>query len=330
MRKYGLVLVSALLAASGTVLAAPPGAATLTPVVAFDPAIGELPESIALDGAGNYYVSTGISVKKVTPSGQATTLATLPVSDPGSFTTGVKFGPDGLLYVGTASLDPTLDSAAVWKVSPATGSYELVTSLDPAGFPNDFAFDRAGNTFVTDPFLGRIYRIDASGTASVWLADPALLGEPTAPALAIHDFGVDGIAFDAQKRHIFVSNLDKGTILKIPVSHCGDAGPVQVFASDPALIGADGIAFDTRQTLYVAVGVQNRIVTVDRFGAVDVFAEGGPLDGPSAFAFGVNSQNKKTLYITNFAISRAIGTQSGVPEPGILKVSVKYTGLSVP
>lgn len=304
------------------------GAATLASVVSFDPALGQLPESIAEDLAGNLYVSIANTIVKVTPDRVVSTFATLPVAA-GVFATGVKLGPDGLLYVTSAAFDPTLAGSFVWRVSLSTATVEQVATLDPNGFPNDLAFDDDGNIYVTDPFLGLVWRIGVSGEATVWLSDPAFDGNPSDPALGA-PFGVDGIAFDRGDRHLYFGNLDFGSILRVRVRRDGRPGALAVVAQDERLEGADGIAFDRAGTLYVAVNAQDRIATVDRRGRVRVVAEGGLLDGPSALAFGVLREERHTLFITSFAISRAMGLQPGTPRPGILSLDVPRPGLPLP
>lgn len=305
-----------------------PGTPTLTTLVSFDPTLGQLPESIAQDAAGDLYVSIAGTVVKVTPEGVVSTLVALPVPA-GVFATGVKLGPDGFLYVASAAFDPSLEASFVWRVSLTTGEAEEVAELDPAGFPNDLAFDGEGNIYVTDPFLAQIWRIDVSGEVTVWLSDPAFEGNPAEPALGA-PFGVDGIAFDRGDRHLYFGNLDFGTILRVRVRRDGSPGALQVVAEDERLKGADGIAFDRAGILYVAVNAQDRIATVDRRGRVSVVVEGGLLDGPSAFAFGVPRGDRRTLFISNFAISRAMGLVPGTPRPGILSLEVPRPGLPVP
>lgn len=304
-------------------------AATPSTVIAFDPLQGQLPESIAADRFGNLYVSIGSTIVKVNAAASASTLATLP-TPAGTFATGVKFGPDGALYVASGSFDPTLDVAAVWRVSPTTGDVTLVASLEAGGFPNDIAFDRRGRIYVTDSFLGRIWRIDQAGNASVWLSHPALDGNAAAPVLQLHEFGVNGIAFDESKRTLYVSNLDFGAILAIPVARDGSAGELEVVAQSPLLEGVDGIAFDRSGTLFAAVNWQDRIATVDRAGHVRTVVQGAPLDGPSSLAFGVRPCDGHTLYIANFAVNRAFGTQTGTPHPSILSMHVQKPGLALP
>lgn len=301
---------------------------TVTQVTSFNPAIGELPESITMDESGNFYLSMANTIKKVTPSLEISTFATLPIP-PGAFATGVKFGPDGLLYAGSGGFGPSPSAAFVWRIHP-DGAVEQLAALDPNGFPNDLAFDDDGTLFVTDPFLGEIWKIDQSGAASVWASDPLLLGNAASPALLIHDFGVDGIAFDKKKNNLYVNNLDYGEILRIGVDDDGEADDIEVFASDPLLVGSDGIAFDHKGTLYVAVNGQDRLAAVSPEGDVTSLAVGAPLDGPSSLVFGTHGNDKKTLYVANFAINRALGTQPGAPHPGIAKVRVPAGGLPLP
>jgi sugar lactone lactonase YvrE len=305
-------------------------AAGLTVIATLDPSQGQLPESITADDAGNVYLSMSTTVWKVSPDGQhaPAPFATLPVAANGiTFALGLKFGPDGYLYVPSASFNPADDAARVWRISPS-GQVTEYAHLDPNGFPNDLAWDDDGHLFVTDPWLGLIYEVDAPGHAAVWLSDPLLAGNPAAPVFGFHTFGVDGIAFDGNKKNLYVGNLDYGEIIRIPVGKDGGAGDPAVFAGDARLVGADGIAFDKNENLYVAVNAQNQIAVVDRKGEVGVIAQGGPLDGPSSLVWGKHGSDKKTLYISSFAIAEAL--TGGVPHPSLLAMPTPHGGLSIP
>jgi len=297
-------------------------------VLALDATLGQLPESLAVDERGNFYLSLGSQVAKVSASLGVTTLATLPIPT-GGFATGVKISPRGDLFVAAGAFDPALDSSYVFKVDKRTGSVAVVADLDPDGFPNDMAFNDAGATFLTDSALGVIWKIPQGGPASIWLSDPLLPGNPNAAAFGA-PFGANGIAFDQKKKTLYVSNTDLGAILQIRVLPNGAPGDVEVFAADAELVGADGIAFDRSGTLYVAVNTQDQLATVDKRGRVSIVAHGGLLDGPSSLAFGVAACDRHTLFSTNFAISRASGTQPGVPNPGILALRVSTPGLPLP
>jgi sugar lactone lactonase YvrE len=296
-------------------------------VLALDPTVPQLPESMAVDEHGNFFLSVGSTVVKVNASLAVSTLATLPIAS-GGFATGVKFGPGGDLFVAAGAFDPALDASYVFRVNPTSGSISVVADLDPDGFPNDMAFDNSGATFLTDSALGVIWKIPNNGAPSIWLSDPLLQGNPNSAAFGA-PFGANGISFDQKKKTLYVSNTDLGAILQIRVRPSGAPGDVEVFAADPRLVGADGIAFDRSGTLYVAVNTQNRIAAVDKKGRVSVVAEGGLLDGPSSLAFGVAPCDRHTLFLTNFAITSA-STPGGTPNPGILSLRVSTPGLSLP
>ncbi|WAS96326.1 SMP-30/gluconolactonase/LRE family protein [Nannocystis punicea] len=325
VRTLAVVVGAAVLFGAGEASAGGPSL-----VRAFDPAQGELPESITTDWAGNLYMSMGPTVKRLKPNGQLTTLATPPVPE-GTFMLGLKFGWDGYLYAGSGAFAPEPAAAFVWRINPITGHTTEYAALDPLGFPNDLAFDDRGDLYVTDPFLGVIWKIDDDGDADVWLADPSLEGDPVTPFLPFHSFGVDGIAFDRWKRNLYVGNLDYGTIVRIPIECHGEPGEPEVWVDDyDKLAGADGIAFDADGDLYVAVNGQDRLVRVDDDGDVHVLAQGGLLDAPSSVVFGQTLLTRKKLYVTSFAINRALGVVPGTPHPALLSLSVSDPGLLLP
>lgn len=307
-------------------VATPSQAATPQQIVALDPAQGQLPESMVVD-AGAFYVSTGNLVTKIDSAHHVTTLASLPV--PGGSATGVKLAPSGQLYVATAAFTPSADASHLFGVDKNTGAVSHIADLDANGFPNDIAFDAKGATFVTDSFLGVIWKIESSGAASIWLSDPLLLGNPNQNVFGV-PFGANGITFDRSKRKLFVANTDLGAVLEISVGRGGLPGPVEVLAAEPALVGADGIAMDVSGTIYVAVNGQDQVATVDKKGHVHVVAQGGVLDSPSSLAFGSVGCGGPTLFLTNFAILRALGAKPGVPNPGILSLQVNVPGLPLP
>lgn len=300
-------------------------AAAFDLVTAFDPTQGELPESITLDQEGNIYLSMSNTIRQITPDGHMSTFATLPID---AFVLGLKVGPDGCVYNASTSLSAT-PGAFVWRTCTA-GHMEKVATLDQSGGPNDLAFDDAGNLYVTDPFLGELWKVTPDGSAAVWLVDPLLAGNPAAPALVFHALGADGIAFDRDKRNLYVGNLDYGEILRIAVGCDGSAGAPEVVVSDPLLIGVDGLAFDKKGTLYAAVGAQDRAVSIAPDGAITILGEGGLLDGPSSFAFGTRGNDKHTLYLTSLSFSRAYGFQPGTPHPALLRMDVTHKGLPLP
>jgi sugar lactone lactonase YvrE len=298
----------------------------LEAIATFNPALGELPESITVDKHGNLYFSMSNGIRKRTPQGALSTFGTLPIQ---AFALGVKVGPDDCVYTASTSLDPTVPGAFVWRIC-TPGEVEQFAELDPTGGPNDLAFDDSGNLYVTDPVLGQIWQITHDGEPTVWLTHPLLAGNPDHPILVFRPLGVNGIAFDEHKHNLYVSNLDFGQIVRIAVRHDGSAGGVSSFVSDARLSGADGLAFDKHGNLFVAVNAQDSLVSIAPNGAVTVRAQGGLLDAPSSVVFGAKGHDKNTLYITSSAFSRALGFQPGTPHPALLRMSVEHQGLKLP
>jgi DNA-binding beta-propeller fold protein YncE len=62
---------------------------------------------------------------------------------------------------------------------------------------------------------------------------------------------------------VYVANTDQGTNVRIRVVN-GEQRQPTIWVLSPALLGADGIAFDVRSNWYVAVDRQNTIAVVRR------------------------------------------------------------------
>jgi sugar lactone lactonase YvrE len=105
----------------------------LSLVASFDPSLGQLPESVTADAEGNFYLSMANTVHKLTPDGELSLFAQLPIP-PGTAALGVKFGPDGQLYVASGGFSPLQDASYVFRVS-STGTVTPFVHLDPTGFP---------------------------------------------------------------------------------------------------------------------------------------------------------------------------------------------------
>lgn len=275
----------------------------------------DIPESVTVGDDGNVYISSGDSIWLRTPDGTLSVFATLPLP---IFALGVKVGPDGCVYNASTSLSE-VEGAFVWRTCEA-GTVEVFAALDQSGGPNDLAFDDDGNLFVTDPVLGRVWKLDPQGNPEVFVQHPLLEGNPEDPALLFRPVGVNGIAFDRHEHYLYLSNTDQGSVLRVNLYSRGRFP--SVFAQGAALRGADGIAFDRTGSLFVTVNARDALVMVDRRGRLKELAEGGLLDAPSSIAFQQGHGSCKQFFLTSSAFSRTLGLQPGTPQPALLQGQV--------
>jgi len=250
----------------------------------------ELPEGVATDREGNVYVGmyTSGEIWKFTPDGRHSILAVIPVANvPSGGLVGFALDEDDDLYVCNATYEA--GTHGIWRVHH-DGSAELFAALDPNGFPNGLAFDGEGNLFVSDSYLGDIFKITHDGVVSVWFQSSLLFPNP--------NYGANNIAFD--RGDLFVTNTDGQTIYRIHQE--GEAPPqASVYAQSPLLYGADGISFDVRHNAYVASDYIDTLVRVRPSGVIDTLAThaANGEDFPADTAFGTAPKERKYLYWTN-------------------------------
>jgi sugar lactone lactonase YvrE len=287
----GLIVSSAAPARSAAV--------ELETVVTFDPHAHEYPEGVAVDPSGALYVSLSSigEIRRIAPDGTQTVLAQLHVA--GGYTLGITLAPDGAIYAAVPAT-PQKD-LGLWRIEP-DGTATRVSALDPKGFPNDVALDDEGNAFVSDSALGAVWRVTEDGATSLWIQHPLLQGDRT-----VFGFGANGL--ELHEGALFVANTSKGSIVRIPIRGNGEAGRPAIFVQDPALIGADGLAFDGAGNAYVTTdGVQNTLVRVTGGGVIETLATAAHgLDYPASVAFGTGVDSA-TLFIANVGV--AFGTPS--------------------
>jgi sugar lactone lactonase YvrE len=106
-----------------------------------------------------------------------------------------------------------------------------------------------------------------------------------------------------------------------PDGTAGDASVFNKTGQDCNLWGADGVAMDNQDNLYVAANAKGQIDRVDPSGHVDVLAAGNPLSFPSDIAFGTGRGLRSDIFISNFA---AFPTSPGAP--GVLALDVGIPG----
>ncbi|GAA3019901.1 hypothetical protein [Streptosporangium longisporum] len=293
------ITTSAVLMAAATLTAATPAGATSTPAGAastdgpltdvriathFDLSTGQMPENIALlpDGTVNVTFAAGRQVAQVTPRGTTRILATLPApADGGTGTpvlgfplaTGIVRTPDGTVYVLYAT--GTADLTGLWRMRPGRAP-KRIAALPANGLPNGLALDGRGERlYVTDSVLGTVWTVPVTGgTPTAW---------STAPELSSTGFlGANGAK--VHRGALWVSNLDRGTLLRIPIRPGNRAGTPQVKAS--GMIGIDDFAFTGRgDEVLAALNAPNTVVRVRADGTVTTVLDAGDgLQNPTSVA----------------------------------------------
>ncbi len=235
-----------------------------------------------------------------------------------TYTLGITTDAAGNVYVGlaAAAAPPNNPAPGIYKLPAGGGTataFSVGSAVTPAmGFPNGLDFIGA-DLFVADS-EGVIYKIDASGTATVWSQDPLLAPDKTACNGAVGlAIGANGIVHDAT--NVYVTNTNFGRFLSIPIGADGSAGAPVLLKEDCAtLAGADGIVIDPKDSSFiVALNAQNKIVRLTPAGTVTVLASGAPLATPASVL--IDSANgARRLLITNSAFF----TPADAGAPGLL------------
>lgn len=244
---------------------APTGAASLSQariVTHFDLAKGQMPENAVIEPNGSVDVTFAAArqVARIDRHGTTRILATLPAPSDGGvntpalgfpLTTGLVRTDDGTLYVLYAT--GTADLTGLWRLKPGRSTPERIAALPADGLPNGLAFDPRSRAFyITDSVLGTVWSVPANGgRATAW---------STAPELAARGFlGVNGARVHAGA--LWVTNLDQGTVVSLPIRSSRRAGTPTVRAT--GLEGIDDFAFTGRGNEIVATLNQpNKVVRI--------------------------------------------------------------------
>jgi len=296
-----------------------------------------MPEGIAVDPTGNLYASS-FAFKPIANicvenrSGRIIDVIPVPAGKAGvASLLGELFEPSQGLYVLDFG-DGAPGNGRLLRVNVQTHTVTVVATGFQA--PNAIAQDRHRNLYVSDSFLGAIFKVAPDGSSNtVWIVDPRLMPQPGGSP----PFGANGLTFDRNQGFLYVATTSDSKIYRIPVDKDGSAGSMQLFASGmaidaaqqttEALHGADGIMFDVQGNLYVcansaqhpAPGLPGEIQVLSPDAKLIARYDGvgqNDLDFPASLVF-----HERHLYIVNLALDTG-GANSklsvmGVPYPGL-------------
>jgi sugar lactone lactonase YvrE len=281
-------------------------AQTLSRVAKFASTGNEYPESITRDVQGNLYLPLVFdqTLKKVSPNGRSTDFATIP----DDFLLGTTMSPDGqsILVVG---------ATGIWRVNRSSAAVTKFSDVSGQGTLNDLVYDAAGNLFVSDDTLNRIWKIDTRGRATAW-SDDALFQVPN-PDNYPFEVGCNGLAFSPNYKTLYVTNTSEGIIIQIPILANGRAGKGKVLVRSTDLIGIDGLKVAANGDLYVAQNITPRILRVTPQGEVCTVVAGGALAFPTALVAGANPRE---YFICNNGDAFFSETPRG---QGVLKLTLR-------
>ncbi|MES2702405.1 MAG: NHL repeat-containing protein [Bacteroidota bacterium] len=251
-----------------------------------------LPMGVALDDAGNMYIADAENnrVRKVDVNGIITTLAgtgahafggenvparTAILNRPQN----VAVAPNGDVYiadsynnrvrkVNSAGIITTVAGSSFPKFGGdggAAGSSDL-------NFPTSIAFDRKGNTYITDAFNNRVRYIDPNGLINTLAGDGrSISGTDGGPAADAQINGPLGVAIDSNN-NIYVTEISNnlrfiynGPVNEEPITIFPNPGKEQVsvvLASSFEELATMTIINQLGQRMYNIIVPTNRVVAV--------------------------------------------------------------------
>ncbi|MGO8925394.1 MAG: hypothetical protein ACLQU3_00505 [Limisphaerales bacterium] len=230
-------------------------------------ALFNTPFGVAVDSAGNLYVGDTFNntIRKVTPAGVVTTLATAGFNDP----VGVAVDSATNVYVGDWG------SFTIRKVTPggvvttlaglagSSGTNDGTASAARFNHPYGVAVDTNGNVYVADNGNNMIRRVTPAGVVTT---------------LATGINYPQGVAVDTNG-NVYVADNGNNTIRKVTL-----AGVVTTLAT--GFSSPIGVAVDTNGNVYVADNGNNTIWKVTPAGVVTTLATG--FSSPTGVAVDTN------------------------------------------
>jgi sugar lactone lactonase YvrE len=158
-----------------------------------------------------------------------------------------------------------LSNGIVWQANPKTGNATVFMNTGQGSNSglNALTFDKAGNVYVSDSYLGIIWKTGtAGGTPTAFVTSDTLLPDAYDNQTLIPPFGANGVEFNNEYTAMYVANTAYHSIVEIPVTLNPDgsvsvAGQARVLTT--GINAPDGIAVDSHDNLWVDANQEDEI-----------------------------------------------------------------------
>lgn len=263
-------------------------------------------ENITIDGRGDLYVTSleeGI-IYKVNPNGQQAVFAH------------IAGKPAGIVNIsGSSFLVNGWDEQGIPTIYLISGHGEVCIMHQPPGaaFLNGMIGLNENEFLICDAAMGCIfiYRLKENESA-VWLQHDLLAKADSNMLMP----AANGIKLFNQ--HLFVSNTDKKTLIRIPISNNAPGEP-KVWLDN---LNLDDFAFDEWGNLYATTHIYNSVIKISPTKQVTVIAEAEQgLAGSTAVAFGRTPQDANYIYVTTNG-GMSLPLSGGIENGRIVKIKV--------
>ncbi|MGO9959092.1 MAG: hypothetical protein ACLP50_24520, partial [Solirubrobacteraceae bacterium] len=281
------------------------GAPTPGPATSSDLA---LPESVAVDGAGNLYIADPDNdvVERVTPGGDLSIVAGDGQSGapaPGPATSSELGSPSsvavdaaGNLYIADAGNDvveratPEGILSVVAGYTPSGGPSPGPATSSDLSLPLGVAADSTGNLYIADTGNDVVERVTPAGVLSIVAGVPLQSGAPTPGPAASSDLGAPAAVAVDGAGNLYIADTGNDVVEKVTAS-----GTLSVIAGVPGQSGAPtagpaarsdlgepaGVAVDRTGNLYIADTTNDIVERVTPGGVLSIVAGDGQFGAPT-------------------------------------------------
>jgi DNA-binding beta-propeller fold protein YncE len=171
-----------------------------------------------------------------------------------------NFGPG--TPIEDVAIIPGIGPPANRTVGNPDGSEDTIIFGNNAPAPNALVFSSTGDLFISDSFQGAIFKILGADVCTTPCSVETIKHDGLLATAGLPPFGANGLALSSDEETLFIANTGDDRILRMELP----SGPLVVFAE--SINGADGIAFDKVERLWVAANQADEIVALNSAGRV--------------------------------------------------------------